>query len=138
MIERRRFLIMSVSVLGAAALAAPATDALAATPGRPLTHGSPMMLECWSRLKGLTVTATDAHGRSFPLIVDRVVDDQPADGRRGESFHVVLRARSRKLSDGIYRLAHRQLGGTSRMFLVGGAQRTATLTVDTRVGPAGS
>jgi hypothetical protein len=136
MIERRRFLIMSASgvALGAAAVAVPssAADAVSTSPGSALRFKS------WSRLAGSTINARDAHGHSFPLTVQSVVENRSVGGGRGESFHVVLRARSRKLHDGIYHLKHRDIGGSAHLFLVGGGARTATLSVDTRTGRTGS
>ena len=103
MIDRRRFLAVSASgvMAGAAAVAIPTSAAQAVT---PTTAGLAVKMKSWSRLTGSTIHATDAHGRSFPLTVHSVIENQSDAGGRGESFHVVLRARSRNLPDGIYRL----------------------------------
>jgi hypothetical protein len=132
MIERRRFLTMSASgvALGAAAMVVPSSVAEAAT----ATHGAAVRFKSWTRLRGAAIHARDAHGHRFPLTVQHVVENPSIGGGRGEAFHVVLRARSRKLHDGIYRLQHRDLGGSADLFLVGSGARTATLSVDTRTG----
>ncbi len=137
MIARRRFLTMSAGglMIGAAAVVVPTSTAQAAT---GTTRGLAVRLKSWRRLVGATVHATDAHGRRFALTVDSVVSNLPDTSGPGESFHVLLRARTRTLRDGIYQLEHRYLGGSSELFLVGGGATTATLSVDTRAQPARS
>ena len=123
MLTRRRFIEMGVATSVAGAAVGVGQDALASTTGTVWTASS------WQALTGNNVTLVDAAGASTRVTVRAVTLVPAQSGTTGEAFLVQLRGPATgSIPDGLYRVR----GGVSgQVFLVGGANGSATLAVNT-------
>ena len=132
MIERRRFLTLTATGILAVTTAAIVPDTVAHA-GVP---ASPLAMTTWMQLVGSPVAVIDENGQRFPMTVVEVIYNRVGNVA-GDSFSVVLRARSRAMTDALYRVGHRSFGGSTTLFLTGNATTSAVLVVNTS-SPAGT